>query len=89
MAAMMTSQSIHPPAYPPFIHSPWNIEPGDADVAVSDSPSPTTPSYNDNDNDKEDNSTASVVNEKKLMLKIDTHVLPILCVLYFFAFLDR
>jgi hypothetical protein len=24
-----------------------------------------------------------------LMLKIDTHVLPILCVLYFLAFLDR
>ncbi|KAA8651289.1 hypothetical protein EYZ11_008806 [Aspergillus tanneri] len=29
------------------------------------------------------------VNEKKLKLKIDAHVLPILCVLYFLAFLDR
>ncbi|KAJ5601239.1 hypothetical protein N7510_010773 [Penicillium lagena] len=29
------------------------------------------------------------LSERKLMLKIDIHVLPILCVLYFLAFLDR
>ncbi|KAE8339544.1 hypothetical protein BDV24DRAFT_74515 [Aspergillus arachidicola] len=33
--------------------------------------------------------TVSGINEKRLMFKIDVHVLPILCILYFLAFLDR
>ncbi|BAE60823.1 unnamed protein product [Aspergillus oryzae RIB40] len=33
--------------------------------------------------------TVSGINEKRLMFKIDAHVLPILCILYFLAFLDR
>ena len=43
----------------------------------------------DSSRDSEELTDPVHLSERRLMLKIDTHVLPILCVLYFLAFLDR
>ncbi|KAE8154364.1 major facilitator superfamily domain-containing protein [Aspergillus avenaceus] len=56
-----------------------SMKPEEADVTAVDSTS---------DSEKHDSPDPSI-SERRLMFKIDSHVLPILCVMYFLAFLDR
>lgn len=60
-----------------------DAEKGHTPSLSSDPPSATatTPAY--------DPDSAGGIDEKKLVRKIDLHVLPYICVMYLLAFLDR